>query len=540
MWGCDVTTLTLAQTFDMNAFDFGDIFNGTVTSETSTEIDYTGVSGTHYVFKGINFGGLFENLPINGVVTDFSIVGSLDLSGSQGTGFGAMLNFGWEADGLLREAVETGTSGNDGIAAGSNSIAMGEGGDDTIDAVGIQATLIGGAGDDVLSGFASDLPGTWTTASYADAAGGVTVNLEIATAQDVGGGLGHDTLTNIAHLIGSKFDDTLHGDDGDNTLNGGRGVDHLTGGSGDDLLLTHSADSVLIGGPGFDTVRYVTPEGLSIDMDNLPAVEKVIGSSFDDVIGGTIRADVIQGGDGNDTLSGDAGRDTLRGGAGDDTLDGGTGADIADYAQTPDGVHVDLRIAGAQFVGASAGTDTLVSIEGATGSAFDDTLVGNSRANHFNGGFGNDTIDGRNGNDVIEGGSGADVLTGGSGADTFVYVSTRGHPSNVHAMDLITDFDASVDRLMFSGFQGAFVPGSLEDVSITLDSANLNQELQAAVGNLHMNDAALVTATGGTLAGHVYLVVNASTASTATILNFVVIEFGPGSNLTGFSVSDFI
>src|SRR5205814_9605965 len=100
--------------------------------------------------------------------------------------------------------------------------------------------LEGGAGKDLLDGGSNS-----DTASYAHATSGVTVNLSIATAQNVGGGQGIDTLASIENLIGSDFGDRLTGGGTNNTLQGGAGDDVLVGGAGKD---------VLDGGLGTDTV----------------------------------------------------------------------------------------------------------------------------------------------------------------------------------------------------------------------------------------------------------------------------------------------
>ena len=77
---------------------------------------------------------------------------------------------------------------------------------------------------------------------------------------------------------------------------------------------------------------------------------------------------------------------------------------------------VSLAIAGAQETG-GAGTDTLVSIENLTGSAFDDKLIGNAGANVLSGLAGNDRLDGAGGADTLLGGDGDDILIGGAGGD---------------------------------------------------------------------------------------------------------------------------
>jgi hypothetical protein len=123
-------------------------------------------------------------------------------------------------------------------------------------------------------------------------------------------------------------------------------------------------------------------------------------------ISGTTPA-ALDGGSGNDTLTGADGDDTLTGGAGDDALTGGGGnSDVVSYSGAGTGVTVNLSNSGAQSTG-GAGTDTIVTVEGVTGSAQSDTLTGNGSANSLSGGAGN--------NDLLNGAGGDDTLDGGDG-----------------------------------------------------------------------------------------------------------------------------
>ena len=63
----------------------------------------------------------------------------------------------------------------------------------------------------------------------------------------------------------------------------------------------------------------------------------------------------------------------FRGGLGNDVIDGGAGFDIADYGSASASVVVDL--VGGSSSGAD-GADTLIGIEGISGGAFADTLLG--------------------------------------------------------------------------------------------------------------------------------------------------------------------
>lgn len=140
-------------------------------------------------------------------------------------------------------------------------------------------------------------------------------------------------------------------------------------------------------------------------------------TGHDDVILGTNGDDTIFGFRGNDTICGGGGFDVIQGGGGDDTIDGGTGADIVSYNSSPQGVTVSLADLGPQDTGPATGTDTLSGFDALTGSAFDDTLTGDSNGNFIRARRGDDTVDGGPGQDTITGSLGQDFCDGGPDAD---------------------------------------------------------------------------------------------------------------------------
>ncbi len=114
------------------------------------------------------------------------------------------------------------------------------------------------------------------------------------------------------------------------------------------------------------------------------------------------------------------------------------------------------------------GSDTLASIENVIGGGFNDTLVGSSAANRFEGADGNDlmfadagadTLIGGAGSDILAGGNGSDVLTGGTGADNFRLDFALG-ASNI---DTITDFSVVDDTIQLENavFTSLVTPGTL-------------------------------------------------------------------------------
>ncbi|HYC46849.1 MAG TPA: tail fiber protein [Burkholderiales bacterium] len=334
---------------------------------------------------------------------------------------------------------------------GGNLISGGPG-DDQLLGLGGDDTLHGGAGADRLDGSSNT-----DSASYNSAGAAVVANLTTPS-QNTGAAAG-DTYVSIEGLIGSAFADALVGDGNANTLQGGLGDDYLQARGGADTLLGGDGSDRLEGGAGGDSlqggagtdyaVHYYASSAVSADLaasasnqgdaagDTYLDVEGFIGSQHADTLSGNDNvnhivglggADILAGRGANDYLAGMDGDDTLNGGAGADGLDGGAGTDHASYAGATAGVLANLA-GPAQNTGEAAG-DGYLSIEGLTGSSFDDVLVGNDSANDLQGGDANDYLQGRGngdtlfggaGNDRLEGGAGGDVLDGGDGFDYAVH-----------------------------------------------------------------------------------------------------------------------
>jgi Ca2+-binding RTX toxin-like protein len=390
-----------------------------------------------------------------------------------------------------------GQGGNDTIhAGGGNDYIDGSAGNDTLFGEGGNDYMIGGTGDDTLDGGDGDQD----SVNYTLATAGVTVSLSVSTPQSTGGA-GIDTVLNVEHLTGSEFDDTLTGDaannhingiGGNDTISGLAGNDYLDAGSGNNTVLGGAGNDYMVGGPDNDTfdggdgdndsINYnlaaagvtfslsiATPQNTGgAGIDTVLNVEDLTGSDFNDTLTGSAANNHINGMDSNDTISGlggndylDAGSgndtlfggadgdwmlggtddDTLDGGAGDDHIDGGDGEDTASYATSTAAVTVDLSRADGQNT-LGAGSDTLISMENLTGSAFGDTLKGNDGANR---------IDGGDGNDAIFGGLGRDVLLGGKGADKFDFRTVAFSPGQLIKIDGGENPIAEFDLLKLPG-----------------------------------------------------------------------------------------
>jgi serralysin len=127
---------------------------------------------------------------------------------------------------------------------------------------------------------------------------------------------------------------------------------------------------------------------------------------------------------------GEAGDDAFFSVGWQNTFNGGSGIDSISYGQRtqdPDqgdtGVTVNLA-QGFARTGRNQ-TETLISIDNATGSGKDDTIIGSKGANR------------------IEGAGGVDDLTGGAGADTFVFSRVSHSQIENRQIDLIFDFRRS-------------------------------------------------------------------------------------------------
>lgn len=301
--------------------------------------------------------------------------------------------------------------------SGANAISV-NGADTLINIEGLYGssfndTLIGNAANNSLQGFSGDdlIDGGagFDTVEYYDATGGVTVNLNIAGPQDVGGGHGLDTILNVENISGTFHADTLIGAAGDNYFNARGGGDYVDGGAGFDKVGFQD----LTGGVSVD-LNLSGANAISINgVDTLINIEGLDGSSF------------------NDTLIGDAANNGFYGGVGDDLLDGGAGIDGVEYYGALGGVSVNLNITGPQNVGGGHGVDTILNFENIGGSFYADTLIGTAGANHFTTRGGGDHVDGGAGFDMVDfrdlgGGVNANLSLSGAnaisaqGADTLI------------------------------------------------------------------------------------------------------------------------
>jgi len=385
---------------------------------------------------------------------------TVDLAAGTATGLASLQNFEAITGSNFNDTLLGGT-GNDTLSgSGGNDSLDGRGGNDSLTGGGGDDTILGGDGNDTITGgtgsdsidagIGNDLV-SWSTGDGNDTItggngtdtldvsfGGATVTLDaVGGAVRVTAGAevlsaaqieilrlfasgGNDSVvigTNIVinSLTGSGLtaaDVQIHGNGGNDRLDGSGSALTLGlfGDDGNDTLLGGSGNDTLNGGNDTDTADFsLAANAVSVDLaagtatgsgnDQLSAIERLIGSAFDD------------------TLLGGAGGETLIGGLGDDSLDGRGGFDTVDYSGASSAVAIDLSVT-AQATTGGLGTDSLTGIEGVVGTGFDDTLTGNGSANLLTGGAGNDSLIGGDGDDTLVAGTGSDTLEGGNGTDT--------------------------------------------------------------------------------------------------------------------------
>jgi Ca2+-binding RTX toxin-like protein len=369
--------------------------------------------------------------------------------------------------------VLSGQAGQDTLNGGNNDDFLDGGSEgDTLNGGANSDTLKGGTGNDTLEGGTgsdtadfSDKTGavvvTLNGATTANVSVGGVNEDTVRNIENVTGGSGNDTLR------GDSQANTLSGGIGDDTLRGGAGTDTLIGGSNSDVFEYLAASDVVAGesvngSSGNDTLRFTHSGNLDFRPVAVTSIERIqfagtgtpdsvdfSASQFGTGISNTVEitSDISQqsiidvnmtsagtfsaagwtflswslandinifGSGGNDTITGSSENDTISGGGGSDSISGGAGTDAASYANNSWRVIVRLDIGQTLELGlvpqeVVVSVDSLASIEDASGSAFDDIIIGNGLHNELRGNNGNDTLIGLTGPDTLIGGIGNDI-----------------------------------------------------------------------------------------------------------------------------------
>lgn len=494
--------------------------------------DGDGSSDTLTTFENITGSAHDDNLTGDGNAN--AIIGGAGNDIIQGGAGNDVLTGGTGTDTVTYSAATAGVTVNLTTTTGQNTVGAGTDtitGFENLTGSGFADTLTGDGNNNVIQGLAGNdvmVGGSGTdTVTYVDAASAVTVSLATTSAQNTVGA-GTDTISGFENLTGSAFNDTLGGDANANVIDGGAGTDTVT--------FATAAAGV--------TVDLSAGTATGDGSDTLINIENVIGSSHNDVITGNSGNNVLDGGAGNDTLDGGGGtdtvtfnasatmgvtvdlhagtatgagsdtllnienvtgtthNDTIGGSSGDNVLDGGGGTDTVSYASAASHVTVNLSTGTAT----GDGTDTLSNFVNAIGSAYNDTITGDTNVNTLTGGAGDDTM---------TGGGGADLLYGGTGSDTFLFLAahalsaivkiedfTSGSGNDkIDLKDVISSYDPAT--MAITDWVQITTSGSDSIVKVDIDgtgSAHTWQQIATIVGVTGLTDEAALVASGNLIA----------------------------------------
>ncbi len=355
--------------------------------------------------------------------------------------------------GISLDAVTTTAGSDDRLLGGAGDDDIyGGGGNDVLKGGSGVDDLYGGSGNDRLKGgkeWGETIDGGFGT-DTADYSGGTAEGTGLRIDLNAGYAMNRDAfqdkdtrhdpelrdeLVSIENANGSKYNDTIVGNDADNVLRGGAGTDHLHGGEGSDTadfrdVRNDSGTGIEVdlsetGNSGFSAVRIERKNGAT-ETDYLKDIENVRGTRYDDNMTGNDSDNTFNGGRGNDVLDGGGGDDVLKGGKGDDHLFGGTGDDV---------------------------------LKGGKG---DDRLYGEAGEDLLKGGKGDDFLDGGEGADRLLGGSGNDVLVFDEAdfwtddGDDIVYMKKKGRDENGDRYEVTMETEQAMEASVASDAQAAY------------------------------------------------------------------------------------
>lgn len=227
-----------------------------------------------------------------------------------------------------------------------------------------------------------------------------------------------------ATIVARSGDALVKGTGGDDVIVGTAAADYIVGKGGNDLICGRGGDDYVLGGGGNDK------------LNGGPGLDLVLGQAGKDKVLGAGDGDSVSGGPGNDTVNG-----------------GGGANDFIDFSVARSGIQLDLGAG----TSSGEGTDSITSVENSFGSAYDDTLVGDSKSNFLVGGAGNDVITGSSGLDILEGDAGDDEINGGDDSND---------PTDTFDGIAYWNSDAGVDVDLEKGTGGGGAEGSDEVLGV--------------------------------------------------------------------------
>ena len=362
--------------------------------------------------------------------------------------------------------------------------------DDTIKGNSLANTLFGAKGNDTLSGglgvdYLDGEEGN-DTVDYSSSNSSQFVHLGLG---ETSGGEGNDTIVNIENVIGTRFNDTIYGNNENNILDGGLGDDTIFGGDGNDTLLGKSGNDTLSGGLGDDYIdggfgnntasyediqtggvtvylsKSAQQDTINAGLDTLKDIQNLIGSVFKDTLGASFaEVNILNGLGGNDT---------------------------ADYSLLPklagdEGIVGNL-LTGKVYKGLSV-DDTLLNIENLKGTSGKDTLIGNNFNNILDGGAGDDHFVSNGGKNTIIGGDGFDTIDYSSSLKA-IKIENLDNAGTVFKGTVLGEDDHlnSIEKIIGSNYKDIIKADSNSTISFVFEAGSGNDTLQGGKGNDYLH-----------------------------------------------------
>jgi Ca2+-binding RTX toxin-like protein len=312
---------------------------------------------------------------------------------------------------------------------------------------------------------------TYTIAASLAGTAGNDLILGTANADTINGGAGHDWI------FAGVGNDTVYGGDGQNELHGGGGNDSLVAGSWGDDLYGGTGSDILVGGAGSDSAYYEDQtagvfanfsgedqaynnrvvaanqvlETAGNSVDTLRSIESFHGSAYGDCL-------VLGRSDAPLSFTLGKGNDTVMGGAPNIN---GVWANVG-YWDDPNGVVVNLS--NRMVTATLNGTNYFVGRNSARdGWGNTDTFILDDGNLSVNGSDSADYIRGRDSNLVgewFDGGRGNDTIDGGTGVDSVGYDRTGEDAGN---MGVVVNLSATAYSGTVNGAAISMVAGTARD-----------------------------------------------------------------------------
>jgi hypothetical protein len=373
------------------------------------------------------------------------------------------------------------------------------------------------------------------------ALGTVTLTVaDVVTLADTGPNLAGLSAAQIAGLAGKRVD-TINATDDTLSLSVAQylalgpvtltAADTVTlADTGANLAALSSAQISALAGKRIDRID-ATDDALTLSRAQFGGLGNVLVEQSD--------ALTVLGTGGNDSFSFTTqtftANDSLVGGAGTDILSlrGDYSAGLVFGAAALSGIDRISLLPNGDYdlttVDANVGSGQALAIIGNTLAAGDSLIFDGSAETDgrflFRGGAGSNSF---------TGGNQADNAFAGSGVDTFAYTSAGQSTSTTH--DTVTGFNFAQDRFDVAGSVTAVqTAGGTLNNGPTFDAG-----LAAGLGGLGSNEAALFTATGGTLNGVTLLVVDQNGLAGYQAGGDLVVRLSASTNALSFGTSNFI